>query len=445
MTVPTTSSVECVVVCATVYFLLLHKDNERWLNYDTTSFPICRRYLCSELIMHYSGRTFLSTLTFASLQPFTLGTWIPSHNHQQKNGEFYDGGSVQVMLPDFGDLAKYVCPNKHSNIFNRQSAGMSTVSMAQIHEILDLLAAYEQSTLTMVNKIVVADGVDPASAVPSILPAATTQSSLISAAGSVSPPALDQRPPYLNCPSPSLLTTTLTETATVTADPTTTTETITISAAAPSIQPTTNLVTAQVLTSAAPSAAATSLPPAQPSTPPYTFNATSPSNIAVYFGQTPATASTSLEAQCADPNTDIVILAFVIGQLDGGPYPSINFGAACSGQTPLMAAKAPGLLSCPELAGNITACQRGWGKKVLLSIGGGEGSNIKFASEKAAKSFAGMLWGLFGPTGGVDEGLRPFGGVEVDGFDIGLFLPFFFPFTPLSLFLLYEMPVWVLG
>lgn len=99
-----------------------------------------------------------------------------------------------------------------------------------------------------------------------------------------------------------------------------------------------------------------------------------------------------------------------------------------------MASKAPGLLSCPELAGNITACQRGWGKKVLLSIGG-EGSNIKFASEKAAKSFAGMLWGLFGPPGGsVEEGLRPFGGVEVDGFDIGLFgpppLPFPLPLCP---------------
>jgi hypothetical protein len=392
--------------------------------------------------MHYSRRTFLSTLTFASLQPFTLGTWIPSHNHQQKNVELYDGDSVQVTLPDFGDLAKYVCPNKHSNIFNRQTAGISTVSMAQIHEILDLLAAYEQSTLTMVNKIVVADGIDPASAVPSLLPAATIQSSLVSAAGSVSHPAIDQRPPYLNCPSPSLLTTTLlststlTETATVTADLTTTTETITISAAAPSLQPTTSLAAAQVLTSTTQpaAAAAPSFPPAQPSTPPYTFNATSPSNVAVYFGQTPATASTSLEAQCADPNTDIVILAFVIGQLDGGPYPSINFGAACSGQTPLMASKAPGLLSCPELAGNITACQRGWGKKVLLSIGGGEGSNIKFASEKAAKSFAGMLWGLFGPTGGVDEGLRPFGGVEVDGFDIGLFCSFPFPFFHVSPF-----------
>jgi hypothetical protein len=109
-----------------------------------------------------------------------------------------------------------------------------------------------------------------------------------------------------------------------------------------------------------------------------------------------------------------------------------------------MASKAPGLLSCPELAGNITACQRGWGKKVLLSIGGGERSNIKFASEKAAKTFAGVLWGLFGPIGGVDEGLRPFGGVEVDGFDIGLFGLFSFS-SPLFLFLLYEMPVLGLG
>lgn len=87
-----------------------------------------------------------------------------------------------------------------------------------------------------------------------------------------------------------------------------------------------------------------------------------------------------------------------------------------------MAAEAPGLLSCPELAGNVTECQRRYGKKVLLSVGGADG-NIMFESEEEAKGFADVLWGLFGPMGGegvsVDVGLRPFGEVEVDGFDVG--------------------------
>jgi hypothetical protein len=389
---------------------------ERWLGCDTFIFHKIEKITVFKFIMHYTGRTFLSTLTFAALQPFTLGTWIPSH--KQNDMQFYNGDLIQVTLPDLGDLAKYVCPNKHSNIFHRQSAGISTVSMEQIREILDLLAAYEQSTLTMINGILVADGVDPASAAPSLLPiaSASTTPSLTPAIDTVSPPG--RIPAGLDCIS-SIQTTTLVETSTTTAtaNPVTTTETetITISAAAPSIQATTTLAPIpQELTSAA----ATTIAASQPTAPPYQFNATSQSNVAVYFGQTDATAATTLEAQCADPNTDIVILAFVLRQLDGGAYPQLNFGAACGGQTSLMAPKAPGLLYCPELAGNITACQRGWGKKVMLSIGGVT-SNIKFGSEKAAKTFARVLWDLFGPPGNVDVELRPFGDVEVDGFDIG--------------------------
>ncbi|CZS96113.1 uncharacterized protein RAG0_05555 [Rhynchosporium agropyri] len=156
--------------------------------------------------------------------------------------------------------------------------------------------------------------------------------------------------------------------------------------------------------------------PTSPSTG-YTFNAASESNIAVYFGQTAITGTTSLEAQCADPNIDIVILAFVISQRIGGIYPAINFGAACGGQTPEMVAQAPGLLSCPELAGNVSSCQNNYGKKVMLSIGGAT-SQISFTGEDQARTFGDVLWDLFGPPGNADVGLRPFGNVEVDGFDI---------------------------
>ncbi|KAH7350951.1 glycoside hydrolase superfamily [Rhexocercosporidium sp. MPI-PUGE-AT-0058] len=149
----------------------------------------------------------------------------------------------------------------------------------------------------------------------------------------------------------------------------------------------------------------------------YTFNALSQRNIAVYFGQTAITGTTSLEAQCADPNIDIVILAFVISQLSGGIYPSVNFGAACGGQTDEMRTQAPGLLSCPELAGNISTCQNTYGKKVLMSVGGAT-SQISFGGEDQARNFGDVLWNLFGPAGNIDDGLRPFGDIEVDGFDI---------------------------
>jgi len=82
-----------------------------------------------------------------------------------------------------------------------------------------------------------------------------------------------------------------------------------------------------------------------------------------------------------------------------------------------MVAQAPGLLYCPQLAGYISACQSTYGKKVLLSIGGAT-SQISFTGEDQATNFGDVLWNLFGPPGNVDDGLRPFGNVEVDGFDI---------------------------
>lgn len=91
----------------------------------------------------------------------------------------------------------------------------------------------------------------------------------------------------------------------------------------------------------------------------------------------------------------------------------------------MMAAEAPGLLSCPTLAGNITACQMKYGKKVLLSLGGATGQ-ISFDDAAQATGFGTMLWKLFGPAGGIDNDLRPFGSVEIDGFDFGMF---YFTFT----------------
>lgn len=82
-----------------------------------------------------------------------------------------------------------------------------------------------------------------------------------------------------------------------------------------------------------------------------------------------------------------------------------------------MVAQAPGLLFCPQLAGYISTCQNKYGKKVLLSIGG-SASQISFTGDDQARNFADVLWNLFGPPGNVDIGLRPFGNVEVDGFDI---------------------------
>lgn len=150
----------------------------------------------------------------------------------------------------------------------------------------------------------------------------------------------------------------------------------------------------------------------------YIFDSQSTQNIAVYYGQSGATGESTLEAQCADPDIDIVILAFVITRNYQGKYPDVNFGAACGGQTSEMMADAPGLLSCPQLEGYIDICQQTYGKKVLLSIGGST-SSLSFSSVSDASDFANILWQLFGPPGGLDIQLRPFGNVSIDGFDVG--------------------------
>lgn len=140
--------------------------------------------------------------------------------------------------------------------------------------------------------------------------------------------------------------------------------------------------------------------------------------VAVYYGQTPATAQTSLAQVCQNPNVDIVLLSFLTEFFGPGGFPALNFGSACGGQSRQMqSAGASGLLSCPDMASQIKQCQ-GLGKIVLLSLGGSIATSA-FPDASEATSFANLLWDLFGAGTGVDPGLRPFGDVRLDGFDVG--------------------------
>ena len=147
------------------------------------------------------------------------------------------------------------------------------------------------------------------------------------------------------------------------------------------------------------------------------FDAQSSKNVAVYYDQTEATAKVSLGEMCQDENVDIVVLAFLTVFFGPGGFPAIDFIAACSGQTPQMqSAGADGLRNCPDMASQIKQCQ-GLGKKVLLSLGGSKGVT-EFPNDLKAAEFANQLWDLFGADTGVESGLRPFGDVKIDGFDI---------------------------
>ncbi|KAJ4286043.1 Chitinase 2 [Kalmusia sp. IMI 367209] len=131
-----------------------------------------------------------------------------------------------------------------------------------------------------------------------------------------------------------------------------------------------------------------------------TFDASSSSNVAIYWGQ--GSEQLSLKEVCSDPSIDIVNMAFV-NQFPRrrGEYPSTNFGQLC-----------------PQW--DSSAANTG---KVLLSIGGGYPIDYFLETQDIAEYLADFLWGAFGPPDDdwkAQGKPRPFGDQYVDGFDLDL-------------------------
>ena len=145
----------------------------------------------------------------------------------------------------------------------------------------------------------------------------------------------------------------------------------------------------------------------------------------VYYSQTDLTSVVSLSQVCADPDVDIIILAFVTNLVSAGGYPALNMASNCwAASAAQQAAGATGLLDCvgDGFASEITQCQA-LGKKVMLSLGGSTG-DLTMNSAAQATQVANRLWNLF--LGGVDPSLtalRPYGSVVLDGIDIGVDIP----------------------
>ena len=188
------------------------------------------------------------------------------------------------------------------------------------------------------------------------------------------------------------------------------------STSAPSVAPSAPAAPAVLSSAAAPAATPASAPPSSGS-----FNAKAKDNVAVYYGQSPATSQVTLAKLCSDESVNIVILAFLNEFFSAGGLPTMDFGPACGGQSPQMTAKgATGMLECGQMAQDIATCQSS-GKKVLLSLGGAT-AQTAFTDDNQAAAFASTLWDLFGAGTGLDAGLRPFGKTTIDGFDVGKFV-----------------------
>jgi len=84
--------------------------------------------------MHYNWRLASSLLLFTALIQTVVGGWIPSRKIGQTTRR--DGKSAVVKMPDLGNLAKYVRPREITNDLKRQASGSTTVTRAQLQEML---------------------------------------------------------------------------------------------------------------------------------------------------------------------------------------------------------------------------------------------------------------------------------------------------------------------
>ncbi|RKP38481.1 glycoside hydrolase superfamily, partial [Dimargaris cristalligena] len=141
-------------------------------------------------------------------------------------------------------------------------------------------------------------------------------------------------------------------------------------------------------------------------------------NLVVYWGQNPwggqhledpANWEQNIDYYCQDETVDIIIASFLVNY-NLGRIPDTNFANHCNTTFP-----GTHLHYCASIANGIRYCQRR-GKKVLLSLGGAEGS-YGFQDDQSAIQFARLLWDMF--LGG-NHPMRPFGEVVLDGIDLDL-------------------------
>ncbi|XP_062186892.1 acidic endochitinase-like [Phragmites australis] len=124
--------------------------------------------------------------------------------------------------------------------------------------------------------------------------------------------------------------------------------------------------------------------------------------IAVYWGQNDGEAS--LSETCASGNYRFVILAFVY-KFGKDQTPQLDLASHCD----------PSSGGCTGLSKDIRSCQSR-GIKVLLSIGGGDGS-YGLSSARDARQVAAYLWNNY--LGGTSSS-RPLGEAVLDGIDFDI-------------------------
>ncbi|KUJ13809.1 glycoside hydrolase [Mollisia scopiformis] len=140
---------------------------------------------------------------------------------------------------------------------------------------------------------------------------------------------------------------------------------------------------------------------------------------------------------CQQGTADVIPIVFIdYFPQQGNGWPGTNFGNQCGTGV----YSAPGydgvdnpannqlLNDCPSIAPDIPICQITYGKKIVLSLGGGGSLNYQLTGEADGIFFADFLWGAYGPqnaTWFAEGNSRPYDGpngeeVKLDGFDFDI-------------------------
>ncbi|KAK3703228.1 Chitinase 2 [Vermiconidia calcicola] len=151
------------------------------------------------------------------------------------------------------------------------------------------------------------------------------------------------------------------------------------------------------------------------------FDAASKNNVITYWGQ--GANQDRLLTTCQNLSYDIIVVGFVnvFPDQGAGGWPGTNFGNACWGDVYRNNGVNTSLLqTCPNIGPDVIECQN-LGKKIFLSIGGGQPTDYWIKSNAYGKKFADFLWAAFGPVSATKSSIpRPWGDAGVDGFDFDI-------------------------
>ncbi|KAJ2640626.1 Chitinase 2 [Coemansia sp. RSA 1694] len=149
------------------------------------------------------------------------------------------------------------------------------------------------------------------------------------------------------------------------------------------------------------------------------YNPACSNNIVTYWGQNswggahlsdPANWEGSLASYCQDGTFDVINISFVTNfNLTG--LPVLNHAFHCE-----TVFNGTNTLHCPDIGADIKLCQAN-GKKIVLSLGGGNIYTYGLSSAADGQAFADTIWNMF--LGGSST-YRPYDDAVLDGIDLDI-------------------------